>query len=102
MSRNQHEAGKLRMHELPVTAFAALDPRESRPFEVGDKLANLARHTRDTATKRHSCQRQLHTRTAACSPSTHACQNRTRSRLEMKNHVQMDADAKSSAPKSSP
>jgi hypothetical protein len=49
MTRNQHEAGELRVHELPVTALAAMNPSESGSFQLGDQLANLARHTPETA-----------------------------------------------------
>ena len=36
MSGNQDEAGELRMHELAMAALAAMDPRESTPFKVGN------------------------------------------------------------------
>lgn len=38
------------MHELPVTALAAVNPLEPGSFEIGDQLADLARHMRENAT----------------------------------------------------
>jgi hypothetical protein len=48
------------MSELAMRPFPTGNRLKSHSLQIGDQLANLARHTRDIATKRLSCQRQLH------------------------------------------
>ena len=43
------------MHELPVTSLSTVNPGEPGSFQVGDQLANLARHTGETTSPRPRC-----------------------------------------------
>jgi len=45
VSGNENEPPKLRVDEFPVAAFSALHAVEPRSLQVGDQLANFARHT---------------------------------------------------------
>ncbi len=50
MPRNENESGKPLMEELPMTALPAGHARESCALQIGNKLANLPGHMKESVT----------------------------------------------------
>jgi hypothetical protein len=44
MARDKDEAAELLVHELPMASFASRHINKSGTFQIGDELANFARH----------------------------------------------------------
>lgn len=51
VSGDQDKAGKLGVDKFSMTALAALHPDEAGSFQIGNELANLARHMKESATR---------------------------------------------------
>src|SRR6266851_2284386 len=76
LTAENQRAGKLLMSELAMRPFPTGNQLKSHSLQIGDQLANLARHTRDIATNRLSCQRQLHANASPPSPRLEAEETR--------------------------
>ena len=50
VSGDEDEAGKPRVDEFSMAAFASLDALKSRLFQIGDELTNLPRHMEECVT----------------------------------------------------
>ncbi len=56
VAAENQRAGELLMPELAMRPLATGNENKSHSFEVGDQLANLARHTQYIATTPPPCQ----------------------------------------------
>jgi hypothetical protein len=49
LSRDKNKPAKFRVSELSMTAFSAVDSAEAGAFQIGNQLADFARHTKENA-----------------------------------------------------